>query len=115
MLSSKDNSTQYNTSLIPLITLKKGVIYPQTEAILAFGRDVSIASINMAVKNSSLVCFVSQKSTTKKNPQKIDLYQVGTIAEIIKTLPVNNELHALVKGLYKVNIHTIEEKNKSLM
>lgn len=115
MLSLKDNSTQYNTSLIPLITLKKGVIYPQTEAILAFGRDVSIASINMAVKNSSLVCFVSQKSTTKENPQKIDLYQVGTIAEIIKTLPVNNELHALVKGLYKVNIHTIEEKNKSLM
>ncbi|MBU1071056.1 endopeptidase La, partial [Patescibacteria group bacterium] len=102
-------------NLVPLITLKEGVIYPQTEAILAFGRDTSIAGINIAVKTNSLVCFVSQKSITIENPQINDLYQVGTVAEIIKTLPVNNELHVLVKGLYKVKIHIVENKNRALV
>jgi ATP-dependent Lon protease len=114
MSGQVEKTSQNITSLVPLITLKEGVIYPQTEAILAFGRDTSIEGINSAVKNNSLVCFVSQKSTTKENPQKNDLYEVGTVAEIIKTLPVNNELHALVKGLYKVSIHSIEDRNKAL-
>jgi ATP-dependent Lon protease len=113
--SSKDKTAPSTTQILPLITLKEGVIYPQTEAILAFGRHISITGINQAVKNSSLVCFVSQKDKTKESPQTADLYQIGTVAEIIKTLPVNNELHALVRGLYKVRIHTIEPKNKSLV
>jgi ATP-dependent Lon protease len=104
-----------SNSLVPLITLKEGIIYPQTEAILAFGRGPSIMGINMAVEKGSLVCFVSQKNKDKENPAQSDLYEVGTVAEIIKTLPVNKELHALVRGLYKVKINTIEEKDRALI
>jgi len=115
MLGSKDKSIKNTTNLVPLITLREGVIYPQTEAILAFGRETSVAGINMASKTNNLVCFVSQKTKTKENPKPTDLYQVGTVAEIIKTLPVNNELHALVRGLYRAKIHTIESKNGALV
>lgn len=115
MLGSKEKAPIDTISLVPLITLKEGVIYPQTEAILAFGRESSIMGINLAVKNSHLVCFVSQKSKNIDNPKNTDLYQVGTVAEIIKTLPVNKELHALVKGLYKVKIHSVENKNGTLV
>lgn len=113
MLGSTKKTAKNAINLVPLITLKEGVIYPQTEAILAFGREASIKGIDMAAKNNSLVCFVSQKDKTKEDPQLSDLYQIGTVAEIIKTLPVNNELHAIVRGLYKVRIHATEDKNKT--
>jgi ATP-dependent Lon protease len=115
MLDSKGKTIRNPVNLVPLITLKEGVIYPQTEAILAFGRETSIIGIKMAVENRSLVCFVSQKTKIKENPQVTDLYQIGTVAEIIKTLPVNKELHALVRGLYKVKINTIEKRDGSLI
>jgi len=104
-----------SNKLVPLITLREGVIYPQTEAILAFGRESSIMGVNLAAEKGSLVCFVSQKNKDKEDPIKSNLYQIGTVAEIIKTLPVNKELHALVRGLYKVKINTIEEKNRALI
>lgn len=94
----------------PFIGLKEGVIFPDTEAVLTFGKPSSIEGINEAAKRNQEVCFVSQKNSqiTAKNAD--DYYQVGTICKIIKTLPVNGELHAIVKGLYRVKIEGIEPR-----
>ena len=50
--------TRVTTHQIPLITLREGVIFPQTEAILAFGRESSIIGIGMAVKNKNLMRLI---------------------------------------------------------
>ncbi|MFZ2202033.1 MAG: endopeptidase La [Microgenomates group bacterium] len=97
-----------NIRILPLITLKEGVIFPDTEAILTFGRPASINGVNEAVQSNTEVCFVSQKNSKTTDPKPENLYQVGTICQIIKTLPVNDELHAIVKGLKRVKIHQIE-------
>lgn len=97
-----------NIRILPLITLKEGVIFPDTEAILTFGRPSSISDVNEAVSHRSEVCFVSQRSSKTVDPKQENLYDVGTICQIIKTLPVNDELHAIVKGLSRVKVHSIE-------
>ncbi|MEK7525209.1 MAG: endopeptidase La, partial [Patescibacteria group bacterium] len=97
-----------NIRILPLITLKEGVIFPDTEAILTFGRPASINGVTDAVSSNSEVCFVSQKSNKITDPKPENLYSVGTICQIIKTLPVNDELHAIVKGDKRVKIHQIE-------
>ena len=97
-----------NIRILPLITLKEGVIFPDTEAILTFGRPASINGVTDAVSSNSEVCFVSQKSNKITDPKPENLYSVGTICQIIKTLPVNDELHAIVKGGKRVKIHQIE-------
>src|SRR3989338_6350011 len=86
-----------NIRILPLISLKEGVIFPDTEAILTFGRPASIKGVNDAVQTNQQVVFVSQKSAKTPNPKPEDLYQVGTICSVVKTLPVNDELHAIVK------------------
>lgn len=104
-----------NIRILPLITLKEGVIFPHTEAILTFGRATSIAGINEAVENNSEVCFLSQKNPKTTDPKSEDLYEIGTICQIIKTLPVNDELHAIVRGLTRVRIHNIDNQTGRLL
>ncbi len=104
-----------NIRILPLITLKEGVLFPETEAILTFGRPASITGINEAIQNNSEVCFVSQKNSKVNDPKPEDLYSVGTICQIIKTLPVNDELHAVVRGLKRVKIHQVETQSGRLL
>ena len=98
-------------TLIPFIGLKEGVIFPETEAVLTFGKPASIAGINHAFGNNEEVCFVSQKDAKATATSLSDYYLVGTVCRIVKTLPVNEELHAIVKGLFRVKIESIEEKD----
>src|SRR3989344_377266 len=104
-----------NIRILPLITLKEGVIFPDTEAILTFGRPASINGVNEAVQNNSEVCFVSQKSSKISEPKPETLYAVGTICQVVKTLPVNDELHAIVKGISRVKIHSIDLQGGKLL
>ncbi len=97
--------------LVPFIGLKEGVIFPETDAVLTFGRPGSISSVNTAFTNSQEVCFVSQKET-KGNPLTYsDYYGVGTVCRILKTLPVNEELHAIVRGLFRVMVKEIVQRD----
>lgn len=96
---------------VPFIGLKEGVIFPETEAVLTFGRPASIAGINNAFSNNEEVCFVSQRDSKILATCLEDYYTIGTVCRIIKTLPVNEELHAIVKGLFRVKVESIEQKD----
>ncbi len=98
----------------PFIGLKEGVIFPDTEAVLTFGKPASINGITDAAKRELDVCFVSQKDPKVTATNAADYYQVGTICKIIKTLPVNDELHAIVKGIQRVKIQNIESRDGQL-
>ncbi len=98
-------------TLVPFIGLKEGVIFPETEAVLTFGKPASITGINSAFTNNQEVCFVSQKDAKATAIGLDDYYLVGSVCKIVKTLPVNEELHAIVKGLFRVKIEKIEEKD----
>ena len=110
--SSSASKTKTGASkIVPLITLREGVIYPRTEVILAFGRTHSITSIKKALDNNQTICFVSQKKRKTETPLASDLYTVGTMCKIIKILPVNDELHALVRGLGRVKINKVTKSS----
>ncbi len=98
-------------TLVPFIGLKEGVIFPETEAVLTFGKPTSIAGINNAFQNNEEVCFVSQKDAKAIALGLDDYYLIGSVCRIVKTLPVNEELHAIVKGLFRVKIEKLEEKD----
>ncbi|KKU07391.1 MAG: Lon protease [Candidatus Collierbacteria bacterium GW2011_GWC2_45_40] len=99
------------TSLIPFIGLKEGVIFPDTEAVLTFGRPTSITGILEALTNDQVVCFVSQIDPKLVPSSLSNYYTVGTVCKIIKTLPVNEELHAIVRGLFRVKIRQLDQRD----
>lgn len=99
------------TQLVPFIGLKEGVIFPETDAVLTFGRPSSITSVTDAQSNNQEVCFVSQKDPKSSGQLASDFYQVGTVCKVLKTLPVNDELHAIVHGLFKVKIKEVVQRD----
>ncbi len=109
-----DQSDSSSVLFFPFIGLKEGVIFPDTEAVLTFGRPASINGVKEAAKHDLPVCFVSQKESKITASGIEDYYTVGSICKIIKTLPVNDELHAIVKGISRVKIIAVESREGQL-
>ena len=111
MDENKPLSEVKKTQLVPFIGLKEGVIFPDTDAVLTFGRPSSVASVNEAHSNNQEVCFVSQRDPKSNAASSTDYYTVGTVCRIVKTLPVNDELHAIVRGLFRVFIKEVVQRD----
>ena len=93
-----------HTKQYPVVAIREGVIFPNTESILTFGRKRSVAAVNAAFKNDRKIIFVSQKSSRINDPLGIDLYLVGTLGEVQQTLQGNEDVNALVRGTKRVTI-----------
>lgn len=100
--------------IIPLVALRQVVVFPHTEPVLTFGRQKSINAIEAALNSGNLVCFVSQKSPLISDPGENDIYRVGTLCSINRTLKTEGEMNALVRGLERVKIESIQSKEPFL-
>lgn len=93
------------TKNIVIIPVRDGIIFPFTENVLSFGRALSVNAMEEAEKRDNLVVLVMQKDPSKENPKIGDLYNIGVLAKIEKTMTgPRGELNALIKGLQKVSI-----------
>lgn len=115
ILLDPKSSSEKKPNTVPLVTLREGVIFPNTEAILSFGRTGSIHSVNKAEDTDKLICIASQKSPTTETPQPKDIYKVATLCRLEKTIPVNGEIHAIVRGLSRVHLDKITVSGTNLM
>lgn len=88
-----------------VIPIRDGIIFPFTENVLSFGRQMSVNAIEEGNKRDKMVVVVMQQNPSKEAPGPHDLYQVGVLARIEKTLTGGKgELNALLRGLQKVKI-----------
>ncbi|MCA9370311.1 LON peptidase substrate-binding domain-containing protein, partial [Candidatus Woesebacteria bacterium] len=77
-------------TILPVIPIREGALFPSTESVLTFGRELSQNAIKQALEHKSLVLLVTQKDPSIEVPKQEDLYEIGTIAAVEKTLN-NNE------------------------
>jgi len=104
----RDQKKDNQTEIVPLVPLRAGVVFPHTEVVLTFGRDKSTAAVNASFKTHRQICFVSQKDPATTQPEIEDIYRVGTLARIERTLKTDGEVSALVKGIARVSIEEIK-------
>jgi len=94
-----------NTNNYPLIAIRDGIVFPNTENFLIFGREKSVVSLNMAAKHDNQVVLVMQKDPRINDPKVTDLFSVGVVAKILKIVKgPQGETSALVRGVKRVNI-----------
>jgi ATP-dependent Lon protease len=94
-----------NQFALPVIPIREGVLYPHTESVLTFGRQLSLNGIEEASKsNRNLVILLAQKNPKVSQPQPSDLYSVGTLAVIERTLKSDDSISALVRGIGRVKV-----------
>jgi len=105
---NESSALQPIRKILPLIPLRNIVLFPSVETSLFFGRKESMNSLLHAYDNTNkLVLIVTQQNPKTENPKLEDLYSVGVLAKIEHVLQTDGSLHAIVKGISRVNIVNI--------
>ena len=100
--------------LIPLIPIRDGVIFPNTDSVLTFGRPKSLAALESSFGGERMVCFVLQKNSKLNDPNPSDLYDIGTLSRIERMTRTEGEIIAQVRGISRVKIESILEERSYL-
>lgn len=89
-LLSPDDEEQINAEEtpeeLPILPLRNTVLFPGVVIPITVGRDKSIKLIKDAHKGNKTLGVVAQKNDEVEDPSEEDLYEVGTIAYILKML-----------------------------
>lgn len=99
-----------NPITLPLLPLRDVVVYPHMVIPLFVGRDKSIAALERAMADDKQVFLVAQKHPSVDEPKADDLYQIGTISQILQILKLpDGTVKVLVEGRKRAKIGEIEE------
>lgn len=86
------------------------VVYPHMVLPLFVGRAKSVAALNAAEENKLSVFLVAQKNGNDEDPEIEDLYEIGTIAEILQVLKLpDGTVKVLVEGVARGRAINIQE------
>jgi len=91
--------------VLPLMAIRDMVLFPSMVVPLFVGRPKSLKAIEEAEARDKLIVLVTQKNARIENPKEKDLYHIGTIALILKTINLSeNRKKVIVQVLTRVEI-----------
>ncbi|MFP5492005.1 MAG: endopeptidase La [Bacteriovoracia bacterium] len=89
----------------PLLPLRDVIIFPHMVVPLFVGREKSIAALEKAAKAGNELFLVTQKDASVLNPEREDVYDIGTVVSIIQMLRLpDNTVKVLIEGKYRAKI-----------
>ncbi len=84
---------------LSILPLRNTVLFPGVIIPINIGRDKSLKLIKDSYRQSALIGVVAQKDTNTENPDINDLYQIGTVASILKILEMpDGTTTAIIQG-----------------
>lgn len=94
---------------LPVVPVMDLVIFPHTIKPLFAGRNKSVLAIEHAVKADKLIFLTAQKNCRIENPVRRDIYSIGTVGLILRTLRVKDgdKLKFLIQGICKAELRRI--------
>lgn len=101
--------------ILPVIAIRQPVIFPHVETTLTLGRPKSVAAVNAAFRSNRLICLFTQKDPRIQDPDITDLYRIGTVARIEDVIEEKKMKHALIKGLVKVRLESLQAREPFLI
>ncbi len=107
-MSDKKSS---NTKNYPLLPLRDVIIFPHMVVPLFVGREKSISALEKAAKNGNELFLVTQKDASVLNPEREDVYDIGTVVNIIQMLRLpDNTVKVLIEGKHRAKISNFDCK-----
>ncbi len=91
--------------VLPLLPVRDVVVFPYMILPLFVGREMSVNSVEHALANDRLIFLATQKDMNDEDPAPEAIYEVGTIAMIMRMLKLpDGRVKILVQGLAKGTI-----------
>lgn len=99
--------------LLPLLPLRDIVVFPYMVVPLFVGRERSIKALESAMKADKMIFLASQKNAQQTNPQEEDIFDIGTIGQIIQMLKLpDNTIKVFVEGTRRATIRRFIESDQ---
>lgn len=90
---------------MPMVALRDVIVFPYMALHFEVGRDKSIAALELAMENDQTIFLAAQKDKEVLDPEKDDIYEVGTVSKIKQILKLPGDIiRVLVKGTYRARI-----------
>ncbi|MET1024122.1 MAG: LON peptidase substrate-binding domain-containing protein, partial [Pseudoxanthomonas sp.] len=100
---------------LPVLPLRDVVVFPHMVIPLFVGRDKSMHALEQAMAADKRILLVAQKSAETDDPSAADLYQIGTLAQVLQLLKLpDGTIKVLVEGVSRVNVTDIVDRDNSL-
>lgn len=71
---------------LPILPIRNTVLYPGVVIPITVGRQKSIRLVKSSYRGDRIIGVIAQKNNKKEEPKFEDLYNVGTVARIVKML-----------------------------
>ena len=98
------------TQTLPVLPLRDVVVYPHMVIPLFVGRVKSIKALDKAMEGNKQILLIAQKSPTEDDPAEDEIYDVGTMANILQLLKLpDGTIKVLVEGTSRVTIYNYRE------
>ena len=99
----------------PLLPLRNIVLFPGVVLPISVGREQSLAAIQAVKKTNQFIAVSSQKNKLVDEPTQGDIYEIGTIAKVIKVIQMpDGGVTAIVQGQKRMKITDFEDDGKML-
>ena len=102
--------------MVPLLPLRDSVIYPFMVIPLFINRSKSVRALEASVTSGKQVFFVAQKDPKNEDPKTQDIYDVGTIANILQVLKLpDGTIKVLAEGISRGRLLHLSENEALFM
>ncbi len=72
--------------VLPIVILRNTVLFPNVVLPITVAREKSVKAIAEAQKGDKWIGVIAQKDATNENPGVDDVYQIGTLAKVVKQI-----------------------------
>ena len=89
---------------LPLIELRNNVLFPRTLTPITVGRERTKKLVDDLSEGQNYVIVVAQRDPTDTHPYPKELYDIGTLARVVRPVSLPNSITLFVEGLCRVKI-----------
>jgi len=102
--------TEHPVLELPLLPLRDVVVYPHMVLPLFVGRERSIEALEHAMAQDKQVLLVAQRNASEDDPGADDIYQVGTVSNILQLLKLpDGTIKVLVEGGFRAAVDHVND------
>lgn len=88
---------------LPILALRNAVLFPSTVIPITIGRKKSMKLVKDVYEGSKLLGALTQRDVAIEDPSLIDLYNIGTLARIIKLIEMpDGSITAILQGIKRI-------------
>ena len=98
------------TQIYPMVPIRDVVVFPYMMVPFVIGRQSSVLALEKALQADKKIYLATQKDASQDNPDPEDIYQVGTLANIVQSLKLpDGNIKVLVEGLRRARTVRIQD------